>query len=122
MEMKWNPIVNGDLSEVPREEDVLFTVRDEDTGEVYTTIGEASDCFIENCGYVFAGRGIPHPVDKESLKAWMKPPEPFEPNDCNKCAHRREWTDEFGDNWFECELLQCDIPPNGKLNDCPLNR
>ena len=49
-------------------------------------------------------------------------PKPYKPNDCNKCAYRKEWTDEFGDNWFECEVLQCDVPPNGKLNDCPLNR
>lgn len=29
MEMKWHPIVNGDLSEVPRDKDVIFTVLDE---------------------------------------------------------------------------------------------
>lgn len=34
MEMKWNPIVNGDLSEVPLFEDVLFTIINEDTGFV----------------------------------------------------------------------------------------
>lgn len=104
MGMKWHPIEDGDLSEVPREEDVLFAVRDEDTGEVYTTIGEASDCFIEKGGYVFAGRGIPHPVDTESIKAWMELPPPFKPNDCNRCAHYRVWIDGFGDRWSKCEL------------------
>lgn len=122
MEMKWHPIEDGDMKGVPREEDVLFTAIDEYTGEVYTTIGEASDYFINECGYVFAGKGISHPVDTESIKAWMELPPPFKPDECNKCAYRKEWTDEFGDNWFECELLQCDVPPNGKLNDCPLNR
>lgn len=82
MEMKWNPIEDGNMKGVPRDEDVIFTVLDEDTGEVYTTIGEASDCFIEKGGYVFAGRGIPHPVDTESLKAWMKLPQPFKLKDC----------------------------------------
>ena len=43
MGMKWHPIIDGDMREVPRDEDVLFTVIDEDTGEVYTAIGEASD-------------------------------------------------------------------------------
>lgn len=116
MEMKWNPIVNGDLSEVPREEDVLFTVRDEDTGEVYTTIGEAIDYFVENCGYVFAGRWIPHPVDKESLKAWMKPPEPFEPGRCDICTHWEQHIDNFSDRWARCDLNEGCLFPKG----CPL--
>ena len=29
MEMKWHPIVNGDLSEVPRDEEFLFSIFDE---------------------------------------------------------------------------------------------
>lgn len=33
MEMKWHPIVNGDVSKVPRGEELLFTVLDEDDGE-----------------------------------------------------------------------------------------
>ena len=124
MEMKWNPIVNGDLSEVPREEDVLFTVHDEDTGEVYTTIGEASDYFIDERGYVVAGKGIPHPVYTESIKAWMEVPEPFKlpPDKCFKCDHGKLQQDEFSDNWFECELLQRNVPPNGKPEDCPVEK
>ena len=106
MEMKCNPIVNGDLSEVPRDEEVIFTVLDEDTGEVYTTIGEASDCFIEKGGYVFAGRGIPHPVDTESIKAWMKLPEPYRPGRCDMCKHNEQWTDCFGDRWSKCKFSE----------------
>lgn len=116
MGMKWNPIVNGDLSEVPREEDVLFTVRDEDTGEVYTTIGEASDCFIEKGGYVFAGRGIPHPVDTESLIGWMKFPEPFKPGRCDICTHLEQEIDNFGDRWARCDFNEGCLFPKG----CPL--
>lgn len=104
MDVKWNPIVDGDLSEVPRDEEIIFTVLDEETGEVYTTIGEASDCFIEKGGYVFAGRGIPHPVDTKSIKAWMKLPEPYQPGMCGICKHCRVWIDGFGDRWSKCEL------------------
>ena len=43
MEMKWNPIVNGDLGKVPRNEDVIFTVLDKYTGEVYTAVGTVND-------------------------------------------------------------------------------
>ena len=37
MNMKWNPIVDGDLSGIPRDEDFLFTVFDEEDGETYVT-------------------------------------------------------------------------------------
>lgn len=40
MEMKWHPIVNGDLSEVPLFDDVLFTIINEDTGELYVICDE----------------------------------------------------------------------------------
>lgn len=39
MEMKWHPIVNGDLSEVPRDEDVIFTLFDKNKREYYAEIG-----------------------------------------------------------------------------------
>lgn len=35
MEMKWHPIVNGDLNGIPLDEDLLFTVFDEEDGETY---------------------------------------------------------------------------------------
>lgn len=122
MEMKWHPIEDGDLSEVPRDEDVIFSVLDEQTGEVYTAIGEVSDFFLEECGQVFVGV-TSYPVDTESLKAWMKLPPPYKPkNKCFNCEHGKLQHDEFSDNWFECELLQRDVPPNGKPEDCPLDR
>lgn len=121
MEMKWHPIEDGNMKDVPRDKDILFTVCDEDTGEVFTGVGKVDEYFLMKRRHVFIGV-TSYPFDAESLKAWTELPEPFTPDECNKCAYRKEWTDEFGDNWFECELLQCDVPPNGKLNDCPLNR
>ena len=122
MEMKWSPIVNGDLSEVPRDEDIIFTVFDENTKEVYTAIGEVND-YMMGYGYIGIGTmGIP--VKTEAIKAWMELPEPYKPapDKCFKCNHGKLQRDEFSDNWFECELLQRSVPPNGKPNDCPLNR
>ena len=87
MIMKWKPIENGDLSEVPRDEDVLFTAIDEYTGEFYTTVGEVDDFFIEQGGYIFAGKKICSPVSIESLVAWMKLPEPFIPGRCDGCEY-----------------------------------
>lgn len=120
MEMKWNPIVNGDLNEVPLFEDVLFTIINEDTGTSYVICDELNSKSFEGDGIAVFDKWV---LDRaEKVLAWAELPEPFKPKDCNICAYRREWTDEFGDNWFECELLQCDVPPYGKLNDCPLNR
>lgn len=121
--MKWNPIDGGNMNGVPRDEDVIFTVLDEDTGEVYTVIGEVSDYFLHECGQVFVGV-TSYPVDNTTLKAWMKLPEPFKPtpDKCFKCNHGKLQHDESSDNWFECELLKRDVPPNDKPNDCPLNR
>ena len=102
MEMKWHPIVNGDLSEVPRDEDIIFTVLDERTGKNYTEIGAVSEPFINN-KYIFVGK-ISYRVDTKLLKAWMEIPEAFHPNDCNMCAHYRVWIDGFGDRWSKCEL------------------
>lgn len=33
MEMKWNPIIDGDLSGIPRDEELLFTIFDEEDGK-----------------------------------------------------------------------------------------
>ena len=37
MEMKWKPIIDGDLNGIPRDEELLFTVFDEEDGETYAT-------------------------------------------------------------------------------------
>ena len=69
MEMKWHPIVNGDMSRVPRYEELVYK------------------CL--KCKYVH----LQHDED-----------------------------DEDSDDWFECELLECDVPANGKPEDCPLRQ
>lgn len=45
MDMKWTPIVNGDVSKVPRGEELLFTVFDEEDGETYATSGWTEEGF-----------------------------------------------------------------------------
>lgn len=60
------------------------------------------------------------PID--NVTAWMKFPTQYKPtpDKCFKCNHGHLQHDEDSDNWFECELLQRDVPPCGKPNDCPL--
>lgn len=77
MEMKWNPIVNGDLSEVPRDEDIIFTVFDKNTKEVYTARGIINDCML-GYGYVCVGL-MDFPIEVANIKAWMELPEPYNP-------------------------------------------
>lgn len=117
MEMKWNPIEDGNLKGVPRDEDIIFTVLDEQTGEVYTAIGEVCDFFLDEFGQVFVGV-TSYPVDTESLKAWMKLPEPYKPGGCDMCKHMKQWTDEFGYRWSKCEVLN----EPGMAEDCLLIR
>lgn len=125
MEMKWHPIIDGDLNGIPKDEDLLFTVfdeqDDEQDGETYVIIG-----WIESDNsYLF---GVTAPMynfyKAKNVKAWMKLPEPYKPtpDKCFKCNHGHLQHDEDSDNWFECELLQRDVPPNGKPEDCPLDR
>lgn len=116
MGMKWKPIVNGDLSEVPRDEEVIFTVLDEQTGEVYTVIGEVSDYFLHECGYVFVGV-TSYPVYRESIKAWMELPEPYEPGRCDVCKHNEHWTDCFGDRWSKCKFSERTF-----IKGCPIEK
>lgn len=117
MEMKWHPIEDGNMEELNRDAQYIFTVEitpEEGKPRRLVTIGEP---------YEMSCMKFVHPdVSEVEYKAWAEVPEPYEPGGCDMCKHREQWTDEFGDNWFECELLQCDVPPNGKLNDCPLNR
>ena len=47
MEMKWKPIIDGDLNGIPRDEELLFTVFDEEDGETYLTMIEDDDEFEE---------------------------------------------------------------------------
>ena len=104
MEMKWHPIVNGDLSEVPRDEDVIFTLFNKNKREYYTEIGVVNQ-FSLGCGYVNGG-SINVPVELANIKAWMELPEPFEPGRCDMCKHNEQWTDCFGDRWSKCKFSE----------------
>ena len=118
MDMKWHPIENGDLSEVPKDKRLLFTGIDQDG--LYVDFGY-TDSYLEKQAMISIGVGIA--VKAKAIIAWMEVPEPYMPIDkCFKCNHGHLRHDEDSDNWFECELLQRDVPPNGKPNDCPLNR
>lgn len=120
MEMKWNPIIDGDLSRIPRDERLLFTGIDH--GELYVDFGYI-ESWRENHVLVYLCENEV-PVEAKEFIAWMELPEPYKPtpDKCFKCNHGKLQHDESSDNWFECELLQRDVPPNGKPNDCPLNR
>ena len=119
MDMKWHPIVNGDMSRVPRDEELLFTVFDEEDGETYVT-----SCWTDEEGYdgnLVARTGATY-FGTECLTAWMELPLPYKPkNKCFSCTHLVDWMDEFGDRWLECELLNV---PFKKINpgECPLKK
>lgn len=115
MDMKWNPIIDGDLSGIPRDEYMLFTTRDIVTKKVRTAVGKIDEHILKKYGYIIVD-GISCPVNPETLIAWMKFPEPFKPNDCNRCAHYRVWIDGFGDRWSKCELWNEPFA----MDDCPL--
>lgn len=118
MEMKWHPIVNGDVSKVPRGEELLFTVLDEDDGETYAT-----SCWTEE-GYdrKLVARAGDRYYEAKCLTAWMEVPPPYKPkNKCFSCTHLVDWMDEFGDRWLECELLNVPFKKI-KQGECPLNR
>ena len=117
MEMKWHPIVNGDVSKVPRGEELLFTVFDEEDGETYATA-----CWTEEGydGNLVARTGA-RCFGAECLTAWMELPPPYKPKSkCFRCTHLVDWMDEFGDRWLECELLNVPFTKI-KPENCPLN-
>lgn len=118
MDMKWNPIVNGDLSEVPRDKYVLFTVLNEKTGEVYTAAGKVDEFCLQHYKYVFANS----PVKCKALKAWTNLPEPYKTGRCDMCKHWEEWTDNFGDRYSKCELFD-NVPFSQIISSksCPID-
>ena len=102
MEMKWNPIIDGDLNGIPRDEELLFTVFDEEDGETYATACWTEEGFNGDIIVRSGGRYI----EAKCLLAWMDFPLPYKPkNKCFSCKHLVDWMDEFGDRWLECELL-----------------
>lgn len=117
MEMKWHPINDGDLSGIPRDEELLFTVFDEEDGETYATSCWIEEEYTGNLGVTPNGMRY-YPV--QDVKAWMDLPLPYKPkNKCLSCKHLEEWCDEFGESWSECDLRK-NVPV--KPGDCPLDR
>lgn len=85
MEMKWNPIVNGDLSGIQQQETLLFTLFDERQNENYVTTGWV----LEDEGELVV-RGVdPWGLNSnktKKVKAWMELPEPFHQDRHIKCV------------------------------------
>lgn len=104
MEMKWNPIVNGDLSEVPLFDDVLFTIIDNLTGDSYVIYDELDLTYAKENIAVFNKWGCLNRSEK--VLAWAELPEPFEPGRCDMCKHNEQWTDCFGDRWSKCKFSE----------------
>ena len=102
MEMKWNPIVNGDLSEVPLFEDVLFTIINEDTGTSYVICDELNSKSFEGDGIAVFDKWVLDRVEK--VLAWAELPEPYKRKYCNVCPLNPVCVDKFGDQGSECKL------------------
>lgn len=101
MDMKWNPIIDGDLSGIPRGERFLFTGIDDN--ELYVAFGYI-DSWLEKPVLVDIGE-MELSVEAEEVIAWMELPEPYVPGMCGICKHCRVWIDGFGDRWSKCELM-----------------
>lgn len=115
MDMKWHPIVNGDLSGIQQQETILFTLFDERQNENYVATG----WILEDEGELVV-RGVDpwglNSNETKKVKAWMELPEPYEQGGCDLCKHSKQWTDEFGDRWWKCELWNKPFA----MDDCPL--
>ena len=96
MEMKWHPIVNGDLSGIQQQETLLFTISDERQNENYVTTGWILD----------VDPRVLNSNETKKVKAWMELPEPYEPGRCDVCKHNEQWTDCFGDRWSKCKFSE----------------
>ena len=86
MDMKWHPIIDGDLSGIPTNEEFIFTVFDEIDDKNYVIKGlvtngwpggwpgssqyKVLETTVRGCRY--------HKAKK--VKAWMELPEPYKPN------------------------------------------
>lgn len=116
MEMKWHPIIDGDMEELNKSAQYIFTV------EIIQMDGNSRRLVTIGAPYDMSCMKFTHPDVREvEYKAWAEVPEPFTPNDCNRCEHLEEWCDEFGAGRW-CELLK-NVPfTKIKPGDCPLNR
>lgn len=79
MEMKWHPIINGDLSGIPLDEEFLFTVFDEEDCDFYVTtayiVEYEGETEVRNAT---AGGLLFYKV--KNVKAWMDFPNPYNQN------------------------------------------
>lgn len=119
MLLKWNPIIDGDLSGIPRDKRLLFSCIDDN--ELYVDFGYI-ESRLEKHGLVSIG-DIELPVEAKEVIAWMEPPEPYQPGRCDTCKHWKEWIDEYGDGCAKCELI-VDPPflfPTEQYFKCPLD-
>lgn len=116
MDMKWNPIIDGDLSGIPRDERLLFTGID--CGELYVDFGYIESRLGDHV-FVYSGDNE-IPIESKEFIAWMEIPEPYQPGRCDICKHWKEWIDNFGDRWSKCELME--IGTFVPLQKCPLKK
>lgn len=85
MDMKWTPIIDGDLRGIPRDEELLFTVFDERDGETYVTTAWV----LEYEGEVEVREATSSGLEiheAKNVKAWMDYPEPFNQKRHVKCV------------------------------------
>lgn len=116
MDMKWTPIIGGDLSGIPRDERLLFTGID--CGELYVDFGYIESRLGDHV-FVYSGDNE-IPIEAKEFIAWMEIPEPYQPGRCDICKHWKEWIDNFGDRWSKCELME--IGTFVPLQKCPLKK
>lgn len=82
MDMKWNPIKDGDLSRIPRDEVFIFTIFDEEDGENYIVDGWIEEEYGDygDLGVAEATNAGKRYYKAENVKAWMDYPPPYNPN------------------------------------------
>lgn len=117
MDMKWHPIEDGNMEELNRSAQYIFTV------EIIPMEGKPRRLVTIGEPYEMSCMKFVHPDVREvEYKAWAEVPEPYEPGRCDMCKHWKEWIDEFGDGCAECELHK--NVPFTKINPgkCPLEK
>lgn len=116
MNMKWNPIIDGNLSGIPRDKKLLFSCIGHNGSHVDFGYIESR---LEKHGLVSIG-DIELPVEAKEVTAWMELPEPFEQGMCDTCNQWRVFIDGSGNRWSKCELLgfATFVP----LKKCPLKK
>lgn len=100
MEMKWHPIINGNMEELNESAQYIFTV------EIIQMDGNSRRLVTIGAPYDMSCMEFTHPDVREvEYKAWAEVPEPYEPGRCDMCKLCRVRIDGFGDRWSKCELM-----------------